>query len=102
MGKTQLMLQYCYLHQSEYRFIIWMDMDDATVAPDSSRRLALNLGLDVDSSKNNAPEKPIKRVRKWLEQTTGCLILLGNADKDVLQYILRLGGEVILITPRQC
>src|SRR4051812_33368875 len=27
MGKTQLMLRYCYLHHTEYDFVFWLEVD---------------------------------------------------------------------------
>src|SRR4051812_17359343 len=95
MGKTQLMLQYCYLHREEYRYVFWLAVDGSTTAEDSFRRLAQNLGLN-DSKED--PKKAIEQVQIWLEQTKGRLILLDNADKDVFRYIPRFGGDVILTT----
>ena len=95
MCKTQLMLEYCYSHQKEYRDIFWLGADGKTVLEDTFRRLAQNLGLN--SSKDD-PEEIIKQVLVWLERRTGWLILLDNADKDIFRYIPRVGGDVILTT----
>src|ERR1700744_6100405 len=32
MGKTQLMLRYCYLHCAEYKSIFWLEFDNKAVA----------------------------------------------------------------------
>ena len=98
MGKTQLMLEYCYSHRKEYRYIFWLGVDGKTALEDSFRRLAQNLGLDVATSNEDDPEKIIKQVLIWLERRTGWLILLDNADKDIFRYIPRVGGDVILTT----
>ena len=67
MGKTQIMLEYCYSHRKEYRYIFWLGADGKTVLEDSFRRLAQNLGLGVGTSNEDDPEKIIKQVLIWLE-----------------------------------
>ena len=98
MGKSQLMLQYCYLHRAAYRYVFWMEMDGAAMADASFRRLAQNLGLNLQDLKEDDSDAIIERVRTWLEKRTGWLILLDNADKDIFRYIPRVGGDVILTT----
>lgn len=62
MGKTQLMLRYCYLHWNSYRYIFWVDADGEMTAADSFRKFACNLGLGEDELKNkNAGE-----VAEWI------------------------------------
>ena len=76
MGKTQLMLQYCYLHRAEYQYVFWLEVEDKIIAVDSFRRLAVNLGLDVTSLEKDSEGKVVEWVRKWLEKRTGWLLRL--------------------------
>src|SRR5579862_667659 len=68
MGKTQLMLQYCYLHRTEYRHIVWLKMNGRLAAMDSFQKLAQSLGLRTDDLNKMDFDKVIKWVQKWLER----------------------------------
>src|SRR5262249_35767680 len=103
MGKTQLLLRYCYLYQGEYKYVFWLDIDGRTTAVDSFRKLAINLGVDEKSMKQLDKEgKIIQWVCSWLEKRTGWLLLLDNADgemaRDIFKCLPRFGGSIILST----
>jgi hypothetical protein len=77
IGKTQLMLQYCYTCESpsSYRYIFWIDTDGEITLADSPRRLACNLGL---AEEGNVAEA----LKTWLEHKTEWLLLVNNADNQ--------------------
>src|ERR1700761_967398 len=94
MGKTQLMLRYCYLHCAEYNVVIWLEFDSKAVAMDSFRKLANNLGFGEENA-----EKTVAFVRAWLQKQTGWLLLLDNVDDlETLELLPRIGGDIILTT----
>lgn len=103
MGKTQLMLRYCYVHRERYDFVFWLNVDDKGTTHESFRRLALNLGLDDEGIKELEKEdKVVDWVRLQLECNAGWLLLLDNADDKTITSISKLlprfGGDVILTT----
>jgi len=53
MGKTQLMLRYCYLHRATYEYIFWLEVDDWNVAVSSFQNLAIELGTNEKSGDAN-------------------------------------------------
>ncbi|KAL1925503.1 uncharacterized protein VTP21DRAFT_386 [Calcarisporiella thermophila] len=102
-GKTQLMLRYCYYHRDQYDFIFWLRADNWMLTANSIRSLAINLGFDERAFEEEyADEKMIKWVRGWLERTPRWLLLLDNADSQVLgrlpDVLPRQGGTIILST----
>jgi tetratricopeptide (TPR) repeat protein len=103
MGKTQLMLRYCYVYPERYDFVYWLNVDDESTTHKSFRRLALNLGLDDEGIKELEKEdKVVDWVRLQLECKAGWLLLLDNADDKTITSISKLlprsGGDVILTT----
>jgi len=103
MGKTQLMLHYCYLHCASYDFIFWLNVDTWGTAINSYRQLAINLGVDEEAAEEASEEKIINWVRSWLQKNTKWLLLLDNADSDsmeekVFKLLPRIGGDIILTT----
>src|SRR5208282_5359350 len=71
IGKTQLMLQYCYMHRRDYQYMFWLEAESRTTIVNSYRKLAENLGLDTAALKAESGEKIVKRVHNWLEQRSG-------------------------------
>src|SRR5438270_829468 len=83
MGKTQLMLRYCYLHRAAYDFIFWLEVDSWSATVKSLHMLAINLGLDSESTKgNDSEQKVINWVRTWFHMNKKWLLLLDNADGE--------------------
>src|SRR5262249_10926486 len=94
MGKTQLMLRYCYLHRADYNYVFWLEADSKTTALGSFRKLAVNLGIDSEKD-----ETAVVLARDWLQQRTGWLLLLDNVDDfKALDFLPRTGGHMILTT----
>src|SRR5579862_3469560 len=98
MGKTQLMLRYCYLHCDEYDMVFWLEFDSKATAFESFQKLAINLGLGEETKENL--EKAAALVRAWLQSQTRWLLLLDNVDDDleVLELLPRVRGHIILTT----
>jgi len=104
MGKTQLMLRYCYLHRTTYDFIFWLDVDNWSTANNSFYKLAIELGMDEEGTKGkDAEKKVIGWIHSWLRERTKWLLLLNNCDGDdmdkrVFELMPRVGGNIILTT----
>jgi hypothetical protein len=101
MGKTQLMIKYCYVYRLEYKYVFWLSIEDQAAAVDSFCKLAVNLGLDEETVKELEKEgRIIERVCSWLEKQTRWLLLLDNANevmtKSILRRLPRFEGHVIL------
>ncbi|RUS34500.1 hypothetical protein BC938DRAFT_480112 [Jimgerdemannia flammicorona] len=103
IGKTQLMLHYCYIHFQSYKYAFWLEVGDWRTTVDSFHKLAINLspGEDIAAEKTSG-EKIIEGVRDWLEKNEGWLLLLDNVnydtDTEVFKYLPRIGGHIILTT----
>ncbi|KAL1921122.1 uncharacterized protein VTP21DRAFT_10838 [Calcarisporiella thermophila] len=103
MGKTQLMLRYCYHHRKEYKYVFWLQVDSWMAALDSFRKLAINLGIEEGRLKEkDAQEGILEHIRGWLRKSTKWLLLLDNANKEVIQKVFDLfpglSGDIILST----
>lgn len=103
MGKTQLMLQYCYLHHTEYDFVFWLEVDSWSLAIDSFNKLANNLGFEKTTKERNSEDNSIAFVCSWLQKKTKWLLLLNNINndlvaKDIFELLPRIGGDIILTT----
>src|SRR3954467_417841 len=50
MGKSQLMLKYCYTHRKEYKHIFWLNAEGIQATLEEFHNLAKKLGIKVDNS----------------------------------------------------
>src|SRR3954468_3658778 len=50
MGKSQLMLKYCYLHRNEYEDIIWINAEGRLATLEEFQTLAENIGIKVNNN----------------------------------------------------
>ena len=98
MGKTQLMLKYCYAHAEEYDYVFWLEVDGRAAVLDGFRNLAQTLGLNMDTERDG--ENIIVWVRRWFEQHKKWLLLLDNAEDmdDLFRCIPHRGGDIIMTT----
>lgn len=102
MGKTQLMLQYCYLHRARYDFVFWLEINSWSATIDSFHKLAIELGFSEESLRGrDSEEKIIHLVSSWLQERTKWLLLLDNGDDDhtvkkLLELLPRIRGDIIL------
>ena len=100
MGKTQLMLKYCYDHRADYEYVFWIEADGDVATLESFRRLARK--LDIRVSNNEADEKAFADlVCKWFQsKKERWLLMLDNVDHvaDISKFIPNYGGDVIITT----
>src|SRR4051812_41507351 len=96
MGKTQLMLKYCYQHRKEYKYVFWLNAEGSLETFEEFRKLAKKLGIKVDNDEDLAED-----IREWFQsQEDRWLLMLDNVDsfEDVYDFIPSFGGDVIVTT----
>ncbi|KAL1920704.1 uncharacterized protein VTP21DRAFT_1081 [Calcarisporiella thermophila] len=102
MGKTQLMLRYCYLCHEANEFVFWLNVNSWTTTLDSFRKLASYLGIGENLLNNESEENVMCWVRCWLEAREGWLLLLDDLDDSISTKIFKIlsrkGGHIILTT----
>ena len=100
MGKTQLMLNYCYDHCADYEYVFWIEADGDVATLESFWRLARK--LDIRVSNNETDEKAFADlVCKWFQsKKERWLLMLDNVDHvaDISKFIPNYGGDVIITT----
>ena len=96
------MLRYCYISDAQYNFKFWLVVEGRSMAIDSFRKLAINIGFGEERVKEASEEEIVGWVRSWLENRSKWLLLLDNADdvviKEIFPLLPRKGGHVILTT----
>ena len=110
MGKSEIVREYCCLHQNDYRYVFWMEADTETTLQSSflNAAQALNLPFLTTSGKY---DNTVPRMIQWFQFNDGWLMVFDNADdyslgnKDEplrLQnvYFPKTGQGVILMTTR--
>src|SRR3954454_25396558 len=60
MGKSQLMLKYCYTHRKEYKYVVWIIANGKLETIQQFHRFARKNGIMFDNE-DDLPEK----VRMW-------------------------------------
>ncbi len=100
VGKTQLALEYAYLHAPDYEIIYWVRSEEPAQLASDYAALAGPLTLP----EKDAPDQTaiIAAVRHWLEHNDGWLLVFDNAPHaDALPDYLPHGGPGhIIITSR--
>src|SRR5262249_32280724 len=72
MGKTQLMLKYCYTHRTEYEDVFWLEVEGSKMTLDVFRNLAVELGIIRSGGKDSDTDTKLPDlVRRWFQQRTG-------------------------------
>src|SRR3954464_11265147 len=85
MGKSQLMLKYCYTHRKDYKFVFWLNTEGRLETLKEFQILARDLDIKVD----NDEDLP-KHIRTWFQsREERWLLLLDNVDEfeDVYDFI---------------
>ncbi len=78
VGKTQLALEYAYLHAPDYTVIYWVRSEEPAQLASDYAALADHLNLpDKDAPDQSAI---IAAVRRWLEHNDGWLLIFDNAQ----------------------
>jgi len=100
IGKTQTAVEYAYRYGDEYQYVFWVQ---------SEKREELNSGFVAIAELLNLPEKNAKdqsktvaAVKRWLQEHTGWLLILDNADdlEMAKEFIPSASKGCILLTTR--
>src|SRR4051794_31125521 len=74
MGKSQLMLKYCYTHRKEYTYVFWLNTEGKLATLEEFRILSKDLGIKVDEDDDLA-----KHIRTWFQsREERWLLMLDN------------------------
>jgi len=100
VGKTQIAAEYAYRYQHEYRAVLWSFAGTEQSARGGYAAIAALLNLPEKDSKEQA--KVTDAVKSWLEQNTGWLLVLDNADDPAMvrPFLPQQGKGHILVTSR--
>ncbi|MBX3055397.1 MAG: tetratricopeptide repeat protein [Anaerolineae bacterium] len=103
VGKTQLVLEYCYRHVAEYDVLYWLRADEAATLAGEMAELAYKLGAAPRSVTDQTALR--EAALAWLHGTAGrWLLVFDNVDEwepaDLQPYLPRLGNGGSLITSR--
>jgi len=100
VGKTQLALEYCYRHASDYELVWWVRSEEpASLAADYA---LLANKLDLPQKDEQDQRVITDAVRRWLEQNSIWLLVFDNVSKphDVQDYLPRSATGHVIITSR--
>jgi len=100
VGKTQLAVEYIYLHKTDYKVIWWIRSEEpVAMAADYA-----DLAVDLDLPEKAFPDQTeiTKAVKRWLEHNSGWMLIFDNArdQKDVRDYLPKGGAGHLIITSR--
>jgi len=100
VGKTQLAVEYIYLHKTDYRVIWWIRSEEPAAMAAEYADLAASLDLPEKDSPDQT--EITKAVKRWLEHNSGWLLIFDNArdQKDVRDYLPQGGAGHLIVTSR--
>src|SRR5437764_2812663 len=87
IGKTQTAIEYCYRYQREYQAVLWTQAESREVLQTGFVEIARLIGLPEWDAPN--PLATVQAVRRWLETTSGWLLVFDNADDPALLQAYR-------------
>jgi tetratricopeptide (TPR) repeat protein len=79
VGKSQIALQYCFQHKTEYTYVFWISGADRQKLLSGYRDIASEI-KDIELRPDMSPDMIAKVVIKWLESTSGWLLVVDNLD----------------------
>jgi len=100
VGKTQLAVQYIYIHKTDYKVIWWIrSKEPAAMAADYADLAA---SLDLPEKDSSDQRKIIKAVKRWLEHYSGWLLIFDNVQdpREICNYLPKVGAGHLIITSR--
>src|ERR1044071_5812189 len=100
VGKTQIAVEYAWRHRGEYTAARWCFAEtDQSVRVGRAVIAAL---LDLPEKESQEQAKVTEAVKSWLEQNTGWLLVLDNADDPAMvkPFLPQQGKGHILLTSR--
>lgn len=100
VGKTQIAVEYAYRHRDEYTAVLWCFAGTEQSVRSGYASIAALLNLPEKESQEQA--RVTDAVRNWLEQNTGWLLVLDNADDPAMlkPFLPQQGKGHILLTSR--
>src|SRR6184192_4202025 len=76
MGKSQLMLKYCYEHRKEYEYVFWLSAEGSLATIEEFYNLANKLKIKIDNDEDLAED-----IRTWFQsREERWLLMLDNVD----------------------
>jgi hypothetical protein len=99
VGKTQTAIEYAYRHRNEYRAILWIKADSEESLKADFAEIATK--LDLPEKEDPDRDVVISAVKRWLEEHSGWLLILDNADNlGLVSGLLsgEWGGHLLLTT----
>ena len=99
VGKTQIAVEYAYLHRSEYRVIWWLRSEEPSTLLSDYALLAQKLGIGGELKDLNAVAGAVKG---WLQQNPGWLLIFDNAQnpEQIKGFLPGDGPGHVIITSR--
>jgi tetratricopeptide (TPR) repeat protein len=101
IGKTQTAAEYARLHRGEYKAVLWAKADSEDSLNADFSALAVRLNLPVQDKTGRDEDKAVLAVKQWLEEQSGWLLILDNADElGLVSDLLRRewDGHILLTT----
>jgi hypothetical protein len=100
VGKTQTALEYAYRHQQHYQVVLWGNAHSRETLVTDFVSMAGHLNLSEKRAKDQG--EAVSAVKRWLENNTGWLLVLDNADDLVMAGEFIPWGETghVLLTTR--
>ena len=100
VGKTQIAVEYAYRHRDEYTAVLWCFAGTEQSVRGGYAAIAALLDLPEKDSQEQA--KVTDAVKGWLEQNTGWLLVLDNADDPAMLKPFLPAGQraTLLLTSR--
>jgi tetratricopeptide (TPR) repeat protein len=100
VGKTQIAVEYAYRHRDEYTAVFWSFAGTEQSVRGAFSEIAGRLNLPERESAEQS--KVTDAVKNWLEQNTGWLLVLDNADDPAMlkPFLPQQGKGHVLVTSR--
>lgn len=99
IGKTQTAAEYAHCYRGEYKAVLWAKAESEDSLKSDFGALAARLNLLVQDTER---DKAVFAVKRWLEEQSGWLLILDNADELglVSDFLRREWSGHILLTTR--
>jgi tetratricopeptide (TPR) repeat protein len=97
IGKTQTAVEYAYRYRDQYQAVLWATAD--TYQTLVSEFVAIARVLDLPEKDAQEQNQAVVEVKNWLEENSGWLLILDNADEPELvkDFIpLECKGHILL------
>jgi hypothetical protein len=100
VGKTQTAVEYAYRYHDDYSAVLWVGADTREALVAGFVRIAELLGLPEKAAQDQ--NLAVAAVARWLENNSGWLLILDNADDPKLarEFLPKGQGHHVLLTTR--